>query len=95
MQESVLALGLQAGLLVALGLLLVTLATGLIRAAVGPSLQDRFSAVLLLGSSGVAVLLLLAILQKQPALFDVALVLALLAVVVTVAVTRIRGGRHD
>ncbi len=86
---------LETGLMLALGLLLMTLASGLVRVAIGPSLQDRFSAVLLLGSTGVAALLLLAILQQQPALLDVALVMALLAVVVTVAATQSRGGKHD
>ncbi|CAA6809698.1 MAG: Unknown protein [uncultured Thiotrichaceae bacterium] len=74
--------------LIAMGLLLVGLAVGLIRSYVGPDIEDRFTALLLLGTGGAALLLLLAFLLNIPALYDVALVLALLAVVITVAVTR-------
>ena len=79
---------LNAGLLLALIGLLAILLIGLWRAWLGPSIQDRFTALLLVGSSGVAMLLLLSVLLQQPALFDVALVLALLAVVISVALTR-------
>ncbi len=79
---------LKAGLLLALLGLLAILLIGLWRAWLGPSIQDRFTALLLVGSSGVAMLLLLSVLLQQPALFDVALVLALLAVVISVALTR-------
>ena len=79
---------LNAGLLLALLGLLAILLIGLWRAWLGPSIQDRFTALLLVGSSGVAMLLLLSVLLQQPALFDVALVLALLAVVISVALTR-------
>ena len=72
-------------LLIALNLLLLSLFIGLIRAWLGPSVEDRFSAILLMGTGGVAVLLILAILLQSEALYDVALVLALLAVVGTVA----------
>jgi len=75
-------------LLVALNLLLLSLFIGLIRAWLGPGVEDRFSAILLVGTGGVAVLLLLAILLQLEALYDVALVLALLAVVGTVALTQ-------
>lgn len=75
-------------LLVALGLLLIGLALGLIRCYVGPDMEDRFTALLLLGTGGAAMLLLLGVLLNMDALYDVALVLALLAVVMTVAVTR-------
>lgn len=74
-------------LLVALNLLVLSLLIGLIRAWLGPSVQDRFSAVLLLGTGGVSILFILAILLQLEALYDVALVLALLAVVGTVALT--------
>ena len=79
---------LNAGLLLALIGLLAILIAGLWRAWLGPSIQDRFTALLLVGSSGVAMLLLLSVLLQRPALFDVALVLALLAVVISVALTR-------
>ncbi|MBT8429527.1 MAG: multiple resistance and pH regulation protein F [Gammaproteobacteria bacterium] len=58
------------------------------RAMIGPSLQDRMLSVQLLGTGGVAVLLLLSPLLAMPALIDVALVLALLAAVAAAALTR-------
>ena len=75
-------------LLVALVLLLGTLVIGLARTVIGPRLEDRMLAVLLLGSGGVALLLVMATLFAAPALIDVALVLALLAVVAAAALTR-------
>jgi multicomponent Na+:H+ antiporter subunit F len=55
---------------------------------IGPSLQDRMLSVQLLGTGGVAVLLLLSPMLAIPALIDVALVLALLAAVAAAALTR-------
>ena len=81
-------------LLIALNLLLLSLLIGLIRAWLGPSVEDRFSAVLLMGTGGVAMLFILAILLQVAALYDVALVLALLAVVGTVALTQSESS-HD
>jgi len=75
-------------LLIALNLLLLSLIIGLLRAWLGPRVEDRFSAILLLGTGGVAILFILALLLQVTALYDVALVLALLAVVGTVALTR-------
>ncbi len=75
-------------LLIALNLLLLSLLIGLFRAWLGPSVEDRFSAVLLMGTGGVAMLFILALLLQVAALYDVALVLALLAVVGTVALTQ-------
>ncbi len=69
-------------------LLLLTLGLGLIRALRGPTLQDRMLAVQLLGTGGVALLLLMAGLWRAPALVDVALILAMLAVVAVAALTR-------
>jgi len=74
-------------LLIALLLLLASLGLGLLRALVGPSLADRMLSVQLLGTGGVALLLLLSVLLGQPALIDVALVLALLAAVAVAALT--------
>ncbi len=82
-------------LLLALIILLITLMIGLRRAWLGPSIQDRFTALLLLGTGGVATLLLLSVLMALPALIDVALVLALLAVVITVALTRTEVSEDD
>jgi multicomponent Na+:H+ antiporter subunit F len=81
-------------LLIALNFLLLSLLIGLIRAWLGPSVEDRFSAILLMGTGGVAMLFILAILLQVAALYDVALVLALLAVVGTVALTQSEN-RHD
>ena len=75
-------------LLAGTALLLLTLGMGLVRAMVGPSLQDRMLSVQLLGTGGVALLLLLSSLLAIPALIDVALVLALLAAVAAAALTR-------
>jgi multicomponent Na+:H+ antiporter subunit F len=84
-----LSFGLQSVLMIGLGLLLLTLLLGLIRALRGPILEDRLMSVLLLGSGGVATLLLLALLLAMPALLDVALLLALLGAVAAAAMTRL------
>jgi multicomponent Na+:H+ antiporter subunit F len=81
-------------LLTAAVLLLVTLITGLVRALIGPSLQDRMLSIQLLGTGGVALLILLGLLLKIEALVDTALVLALLAAVAAAALTR-RETPHD
>ncbi|RUO26320.1 pH regulation protein F [Aliidiomarina minuta] len=66
-------------------ILLLTLLVGLIRVWHGPDRADRMLAAQLFGSTGVALLLVLAQAMQQPALRDVALVLALLAVLAMVA----------
>jgi multicomponent Na+:H+ antiporter subunit F len=66
-------------------LLLVTLVLGLIRIWRGPTVADRMLAAQLFGTTGVGLLLVLAELQRMPALRDVALVLALLAVMAVLA----------
>ncbi len=86
---------LDTGLILALCMLLGTLIIGLWRAWEGPSIGDRFTALLLTGTSGIAMLFLLGTLLQQAALYDVALVLALLAVVITVALTRRGSTQHD
>lgn len=69
--------------------LLLTLLLGLVRIWQGPRPADRILAAQLFGTTGVAVLLVLATVQEVPSLRDVALVLALLAVLATAAfVTR-------
>ena len=80
-------------LLAALAILLLALAAGLVRALRGPSLQDRMLSAQLLGTGGVALLLLMSALFQSPALLDVALVLALLAAVAAAALTRREVGR--
>lgn len=66
-------------------LLLLALVLGVWRVWLGPTLADRMLAAQLFGTTGVALLLLLAELLQEPALRDVALVIALLAVMATVA----------
>jgi multicomponent Na+:H+ antiporter subunit F len=64
--------------------LLLNLAAGLLRVMRGPTAADRMLAAQLLGSTGVAILLLLAHVYATPALRDAALLLALLAVLAVV-----------
>lgn len=65
--------------------LLLSLVLGLLRIWQGPGFADRMLAAQLLGTTGVATLLLLADPLGLPALRDVALVLALLAVLAVLA----------
>jgi multicomponent Na+:H+ antiporter subunit F len=65
--------------------LVLNVAAGLVRVARGPSPADRMLAAQLFGTTGVAVLLVLAEATGDPSLRDVALVFALLAVVLSVA----------
>lgn len=75
-------------------LLLLTIFIGLIRIVRGPGRVDRLLAVQLFGTSGTALLLVLAQWQAEPAYRDVALVLALLAAMVSAALVQLlrRGG---
>lgn len=61
--------------------LLVNLLIALLRVARGPTDADRLLAALLFGTTGVAILLLLAHAEDTLALIDVALVFALLAAI--------------
>jgi len=72
-------------LLAAAGFVLATVALGLVRVLRGPSDADRIMAAQLLGTGGIAVLLLLGQVMNVPAAVDVALILALLAAFVSVA----------
>lgn len=63
----------------------VAMVAGLGRAVRGPTAADRMLAVLLFGTSSVAMLVLLAPALDVPAAVDVALVFALLAAVAGVA----------
>lgn len=65
--------------------LLLNIVAGMGRVLRGPAPADRFLAILLFGTTGVAILLLLAEGMNQPQLRNVALVFALLAVLGTVA----------
>jgi len=65
--------------------LVLNVAAGLVRVIKGPTQPDRMVATQLFGTTGVAVLLLLAEAMSMPSLRDVALTFALLAVVISVA----------
>lgn len=71
--------------------LLLFMAAALLRVLRGPSPADRLMTAQLFGATGVAVLLLLAQAMNMPALQDVALVFALLALLVVVGFTRAVG----
>jgi len=81
-------------LLSAIGLML-SLFLGLLRVLLGPGAGDRMLATQLIGTAGVGILLPLSLLLDQPALIDVALLLALLAAVATAAFTGQQEARHD
>lgn len=66
-------------------LLLLTIAAGLVRVLRGPTAADRMLSAQLFGTTGVAILLLLGQAMGMPALWDAALVFALLAAVAAVA----------
>ena len=78
---------------VALFLTLNVLA-GLLRVAWGPTFADRMLGAQLFGTTGVAVLLLLAADPGQEALRDVALVFALLSAITLVTFVRHAATRH-
>ncbi|MBE0599058.1 MAG: multiple resistance and pH regulation protein F [Desulfuromonadales bacterium] len=75
--------------------LLLTVAIGLVRVGRGPTAGDRMLAAQLFGTSGVAILLLLGRAMQQPALWDVALVFAVLAAVTAVAFVQRVAGRAE
>lgn len=72
-------------LFAAAGFVLAMVAFGLLRVLRGPEPADRIMAVQLLGTGGVAVLLLLAAAVPMPGIVDTALVLVLLAAFISVA----------
>jgi multicomponent Na+:H+ antiporter subunit F len=64
---------------------LAMLALGLFRVLYGPAEADRMMAAQLVGTGGVAVLLLMAAAMETPSIVDVAVVLALLAAFASLA----------
>lgn len=64
---------------------LTIVALALVRVLLGPAEADRMLSVQLLGTGGIAVLLLLAVATETPSLLDVALTLALLAAFASIA----------
>jgi multicomponent Na+:H+ antiporter subunit F len=79
-------------LLAVAGTVLASVALGLVRILRGPGEVDRMMAAQLLGSGGVAILLLLGAAEAMPAAVDVALTLALLAAFAGIAFARSRPG---
>ena len=69
----------------ALGFILAILAVGLVRILRGPGDADRMMAAQLIGTSGIAALLLLGTVSGVSAAVDVALTLALLAAFTSIA----------
>ena len=69
----------------AVGFILIMLALGLVSILRGPGDADRMMATQLIGTGGIAVLLLLGTLAGMPAAIDVALTLALLATLASIA----------
>lgn len=76
-------------LTVTIVLLLLTLLWGLWPIVRGPTAADRMLAAQLFGTLGVAILMLLATLEQQTAVFNAALVLALLAPLVLIAFVKL------
>ena len=72
----------------ALGFILVMLALGLVRVLRGPSDADRMMAAQLIGTGGIAALLLLGAVTGLPAAVDVALTIALLATFASIAMVK-------
>lgn len=68
--------------------LAISFLLGLIRIFLGPSNEDRMLSVQLVGTTAVALLVLFSQLMNLPAAIDVALILALLAAVAAIALTR-------
>jgi multicomponent Na+:H+ antiporter subunit F len=66
-------------------LVLVAVAGGMARILYGPATADRMMAAQLLGTGGVALLLLLAAVEQSPAIVDVALLGVLLAAFASIA----------
>ena len=74
---------------------LVLLIPAFVRAWRGPELGDRLLAIQSLGTSGTALLLLLAFSENEPGLVDAALVMALLSALSLLTLTRlllVKGG---
>jgi multicomponent Na+:H+ antiporter subunit F len=72
-------------LTLALGFILAMLALGLVSILRGPEDTDRMMATQLIGTGGIAALLLLGTVTGVPAAIDVALTLALLATFASIA----------
>jgi multicomponent Na+:H+ antiporter subunit F len=69
----------------AAGFVMLTVVVGLLRILYGPGDADRIMAAQLLGSGGIATLLLSSAAREVPGLTDAALILAVLAAFATIA----------
>jgi multicomponent Na+:H+ antiporter subunit F len=79
----------------AAGAVLVTVVIGLVRILRGPGDAERIMAAQLLGTGGVAALLLAGIARGRAATFDVALTLAVLAAFASIAFVKGAALRQD
>lgn len=75
--------------------LVLNIAAGLIRVLRGPTAADRMLAVQLFGTTGVAVLLVLAEASGKPMLRDIALVFALLSAITSAGFVRLVWARPE
>jgi len=79
-------------LICAAGLILLTVAVGLVRVLHGPTSADRMMSAQLMGTGGIAGMLLLAYASQVAAVVDVALVLAVVSGFAGIAFAR--GGKN-
>src|SRR5215470_2869686 len=79
----------------ALGFILVMLGLGLVPILRGPGDAERMMSAQLIGSAGIAALLLVGAVTKVPAAIDVALTLALLAAFAAIAFVKKGASRLD
>lgn len=75
--------------------LLANLLVGLARVHRGPTPSDRLLALLLFGTTTVAIVLLTAYARQAPALLTVALLFVALAAIATIAFTQLPRPGHD
>lgn len=71
--------------------LVIVLMVGLIRAIKGPKTADRMLSAQLFGTIGVSLFIILAVVTGQPALFNAALVLAVLTPVTLITFIKLSG----
>lgn len=76
-------------LIILSGILLIILLIGLYAIISGPSQTDKMLACQLFGTVGVAILMLLAVVQEQHSLLNTALILALLAPLTLIAFVKL------
>lgn len=75
-------------MMILIGLLMASILIGLVRVVKGPSHVDRLLVIQLSGTTGTAILLILSQTLASPALMDAALILALLAALVSAALVQ-------